>query len=178
MAAAPQTATAPSGESGGGPPAGGTGAPGPPSCPGHLGASASDAIPRSPESSWRCYPGRPDQAARVRAFLAGVLAGCPAAADVVLMADELVSNAIQHSNSQRPGGTFRVRVRVQPGRSVRVEVADAGGRWARPGSEPCADDSRLGGRGLHIVGALATAWGVDGDETGRTVWCTAAWEAG
>jgi len=119
----------------------------------------------------------------VRAFLAGVLAGCPAAADVVLMADELVSNAVQHSDSREPGGTFGVRVQVRNGESVQVEVTDAGGRWASPGSnyEPGRDSAtdgyQSGGRGLHIVGALAATWGVRGDETGRTVWFVADWDA-
>jgi anti-sigma regulatory factor (Ser/Thr protein kinase) len=97
------------------------------------------------------------------------------------MADELVSNAVQHSDSREPGGTFGVRVQVRADESVQVEVADAGGSWASPGSshEPgpdtATDDCQSGGRGLHIVGALAATWGVSGDETGRTVWFVADW---
>jgi anti-sigma regulatory factor (Ser/Thr protein kinase) len=139
---------------------------------------------RPPTSRWYSYPGRPDQAARVRAFLARVLAGCPAAEDVILMADELVTNALQHTKSREPGGTFGVRVLVCHGEWVRVEVADAGGRWARPGSvdssgcDGAADGYRPGGRGLHIVEVLSAAWGVAGDQAGRTVWFTAPWDAG
>jgi serine/threonine-protein kinase RsbW len=102
---------------------------------------------------------------------------------VVLMADELVSNAVQHSDSREPGGTFRVRVQVRHGESVRVEVADGGGTWARPGTDDesgcdsAADGCRSGGRGLRIVAALAVAWGVSGDETGRAVWSIASWDA-
>ena len=198
MAAAPQMAIAANRESGDGPPAAGTGAAGPALCraegPGaiqgqrraaagaaeattFLGSSPGGATAGSPEPAWRSYPGRPEQAATVRAFLAAALAGCPAADDVVLMADELVSNAIQHSRSGGPGGTFRLRLTVRPGSSAHVEVADAGGNWTGSGGEPLADEDRLRGRGLRIVGALAATWGVHGDETGRTVWFTAGWDA-
>jgi len=127
--------------------------------------------------------------ARVRALLAQELAGCPAVDDVILMADELVSNAVLHSNSGRPGGTFGLRVLARPRESVRVEVTDAGGAWARsgragdfssqdaPGSFSPGGGCLTGGRGLRIVEALAAAWGVSGDENGRTVWFTLAWAA-
>lgn len=149
----------------------------------HLGSSTAgkgDAQPGAP--SWRRYRGRADQAAVVRAWLAGELVGCPAVRDVVLMADELVCNAIQHSNTRKPGGVFRVLLQVLPGELVRVEVADAGGAWARPGwdSGPDgggeADGYWCGGRGLRIVAALAAAWGVQGDDGGRTVWFTVGWD--
>lgn len=143
---------------------------------------AGDVRERAPGSCWRSYPARPDQVARVRALLAGMLGDCPAAADVILMADELVTNAVLHSNSHEPGGTFRLRVLVCDGDSVRIEVADSGGEWARSGGTErsawngAIDGCGLGGRGLRIVAALAAAWGVDGDETGRTVWFTVGWQ--
>ena len=55
------------------------------------------------------------------------------------MADELVSNAIQHSKSGEPSGTFRLRLTNRPGMSVRVEVADVDGRCVRLDGESCAD---------------------------------------
>lgn len=111
----------------------------------------------------------------MRAFVGGALDGCPAADDVVLMADELVSNAIQHTCSGESAGTFRVRVTVRAGTSVLVEVADAGGRWGEQGAGPGADGFETRGRGLNIVGALAASWGVTGDEAGHIVWFTAGW---
>jgi anti-sigma regulatory factor (Ser/Thr protein kinase) len=132
---------------------------------------------RLADSRWRSYPARPDQVARVRALLAGMLGDCPAAADVILMADELVTNAVLHSRSHEPGGTFRLRILISDGDSVRIEVADAGGEWASPGGRNGAiDGSGLGGRGLCIVAALAASWGVEGDETGRTAWFTVGWQ--
>jgi len=136
-----------------------------------------------PEAWWRLFPGRPDQLAGVRAFLASALADCPAVADVILMADELASNAVLHSNSREPGGTFGLRVLVRQRESVRIEVSDAGGKWARPdradhaGCDGVTDSYRTGGRGLLIVSELAAAWGVTGHDAGRTVWFTAAWKA-
>jgi serine/threonine-protein kinase RsbW len=132
---------------------------------------------RLTESRWRSYPARPDQVARVRALLAVMLGDCPAAADVILMADELVTNAVLHSKSHEPDGMFRLHILISEGHSVRVEVADAGGEWASPGGRNgVIDDSSLGGRGLCIVAALASAWGVLGNEAGRTVWFTVGWQ--
>lgn len=150
--------------------------------PEHLGSSsARQAGARRGGQCWRSFPGRADQAAVVRAFLIGELSGCPVAEDVVLMADELACNAIRHSRSREPGGLFVVRLWTCPGQSVRVEVADGGGRWASPVNQGDPDDAgeaewyRYGGRGLRIVAALAAAWGVRGDERGRTVWFTTGW---
>jgi serine/threonine-protein kinase RsbW len=140
--------------------------------------SAGEPVSTRSQWWWRRYPGRPDQVAGVRAFLAETLADCPAVEDVILMADELASNAVQHSNSRAPGATFGLRVLVHRGQSVRVEVVDAGGRWTRPGrADRAGDGYPHGGRGLRIVEALAVAWGVKGDETGRTVWFTVGWDA-
>ena len=102
---------------------------------------------RLADSRWRSYPARPDQVARVRALLAGMLGDCPAAADVILMADELVTNAVLHSRSHEPGGTFRLRILISDGDSVRIEVADAGGEWA----------SRAAGT-AGMVRSMAPAW--------------------
>jgi serine/threonine-protein kinase RsbW len=195
MAAAPQMAIGANRESGDRPPAPDTDAAGPalrsardvaPNQVRHesetegaaefSGLPAEGTFATSPEQGWRSYPARPDQAAGMRAFLRAALADCPAVDDVVLMADELVSNAIQHSKSGEPGGMFRLRLTARRKTSVRVEVADSGGRWA-PDGEPFTDGDRLRGRGLRIVGALAATWGVHGDENGRTVWFAADWDA-
>lgn len=54
------------------------------------------------------------------------------------------------------------------GTSVRVSVSDdvAG---MRP-TDPQADADHDGGRGLAIVARLATSWGVDAGDLGKTVW--------
>ena len=132
----------------------------------------------------RSYPGRADQVPQVRAFLARLLDGCPAAGDVVLMADELAANAVLHSHSGEPGGMFTVRVEVCDGIWVHVGVQDEGGQTAPRlraggcGSGSGSDDaSSEGGQGLRIVSALSEAWGVTGDVITRTVWFRLGWGA-
>lgn len=118
-------------------------------------------------------PGRPDQVRAARRWLAELVAGLPGADDIILAASELTTNAISHSDSGRSGGTFTVRVTVGAD-LVRVEVADAGGRWEiRPDRAGLSQHDLAGqcGRGLAIVACLASDWGVYGDESGRTAWC-------
>ena len=117
-------------------------------------------------------PGRPEEVGRVRSFLRRFLEDCPAALDVLLCASELAANAVRHSDSGEAGGTFTVRAELSPGEYVAVEVEDDGGRWIERRPSPS------GGRGLDILGALATDWGVRSAARGRTVWATFGWNAG
>ncbi|GGK64395.1 hypothetical protein Sme01_25640 [Sphaerisporangium melleum] len=54
-------------------------------------------------------------------------------------------------------------------RTVRVEVSDEGSATSVPHvrNEPEAE----GGRGLHIISALAKEWGVTHRKSGVTIWC-------
>jgi serine/threonine-protein kinase RsbW len=113
----------------------------------------------------RVFAAQPVQIAHARRFIAGVLSGFGAAEDIVLCVCELASNAVLHSCSREPGGQFTVRVSVSPGGRIRAEVVDRGGPWT---PEPAQDEER--GRGLLIVDALATRWGVTGSEAGRSAW--------
>jgi serine/threonine-protein kinase RsbW len=118
-----------------------------------------------PTLAWsRTYPASAHRVRDARKFLAGVLAGRLVANDAVLCLSELAANAVLHSNSRQPGGVFTVRAQVRD--RVRVEVEDQGGFWAQPVN---ADGQR--GRGLLIVGNLASDWGITGDsDTAWTVW--------
>ncbi len=118
------------------------------------------------------YPGRPEQIARVRAQLRELLAGCAIADDVILCVSELATNAIRHSNSRGPGGTFTVRSTVRPGDYVLIEVEDDGGPWA---PKPSARDR---GHGLDVLRVLASTWGLNGDRGSRTIWARFDWPAG
>lgn len=115
------------------------------------------------------YPGRPEHISEVRAELRRLLDGCPTADDVLLCVSELATNAVLHSRSRLPGGSFTVRSRIRPGSHCIIEVQDGGGPWA-----PAVDDTGRG-RGLAIVQALADQWGIDGDHTGRTAWARFDW---
>lgn len=113
----------------------------------------------------RSFPGSADQVRQARRYLAGLLDGFPAIDEAVLCLSELAANAVLHSRSGHPGGTFTVRVATGP--AVCVEVDDQGGPWV---SRSGLDGSR--GRGLGIIRELACDFGIDGDQSGRTAWFT------
>ena len=87
------------------------------------------------------------------------------APDAALVASELVANAIEHADS-----SCAVDVRLHDG-VVRISVTDWGPGTPQPRA-PSPDRPR--GRGLGIVSALTTAWGIDPDHDGKTVWAELA----
>jgi anti-sigma regulatory factor (Ser/Thr protein kinase) len=126
----------------------------------------------------RVFPGRPEQVALARHFVARVLGGCPATDDAILCTSELVSNAIRHTRSGRNG---RFQVIVWRGlTSVCVAVLDEGSP-----STPAAILGRSGrlaetGYGLQAVQTLAAWWGHhtvrDGSSPGTAVWFRLDWK--
>lgn len=81
--------------------------------------------------------------------------------DAVLVVSELVTNAVEHAASA-------VAVVVnRSGDGVRIEVRDEGSGVPQ---ERRASESAEAGRGLMIVSALASAWGVDAGPPSKTVW--------
>ncbi len=127
------------------------------------GTSPVPVMPR-PATTITTFSATPPQVMRARRFLAGLLDSSPLLDDAVLCLSEVATNAVRHSASQRPGGTFRVRATLGPA-SVRVEVTDAGGEW-----DASPDPASRSGHGLAIVSALATSWGIMGNDSARTVW--------
>jgi serine/threonine-protein kinase RsbW len=115
------------------------------------------------------YPGTAEHISGVRADLRPLLRDCPVADDVILCASEFAANAVSHSNSRLPGGTFTVRIVVSRGDFVRIEAQDNGAPWTPSSADP------TGQHGLDIVRALATTWGIDGNHTGRTAWAVFNW---
>jgi anti-sigma regulatory factor (Ser/Thr protein kinase) len=111
----------------------------------------------------RAFPGTADQVSAARRFLAALIDGFPAADDALLCLSEVVTNAIQHSHSARPGGRFTVRAAYAPGH-LRVEVEDGGGPW-----QPHQHHHDHGGRGLAILSALAR-WAITERDGHRAVW--------
>jgi anti-sigma regulatory factor (Ser/Thr protein kinase) len=118
---------------------------------------------------------RPDPAevGRARRWARSVLAGSGMAADeplaqtLVLLVSELVTNAVLHT-----GRSAVVRLSLPgapaPETTVRLEVADAGGRAPVP---RCAAADATDGRGLTLVDGLADRWGWSREGTGKSVWC-------
>ncbi len=88
------------------------------------------------------------------------------ALDLLLCVSELLSNVIVHLGEGTPV-TLCVSG-ADPGR-VRVELSDPEpGMWPAPRA---ASDDDEAGRGLALIGALASRWGVDQGRRGKTVWC-------
>lgn len=109
----------------------------------------------------------------MRRWLASLLPACPPRDDVLSVATELGTNAIQHTASGRAGGWFAVEVTWQES-VVQVAVADCGGP-AEPQVIDDPDEER--GRGLLLVHGLSVRTGFTGDQRGRLVWAQMAWSA-
>ncbi len=84
------------------------------------------------------------------------------AADVLLATNELVTNVVRHTEN---GGELRVWD-PGPGTPLRVEVEDADPTIPAVAAQPLGE----GGRGLGIVQAVASGWGVDPLPAGKVVW--------
>jgi anti-sigma regulatory factor (Ser/Thr protein kinase) len=81
----------------------------------------------------------------------------------VLLADELVTNAVVHA---RTDVALRLELR---GRRLHLAVEDGSPRLLRV-VDP--DPQGEGGRGLRLVEHLSRAWGVrNPPEGGKVVWC-------
>lgn len=113
------------------------------------------------------FPGRPEYVHEVRAWLTKALGDVPGADVLVLVASELTANAIRHTSCAEPGGTFTVHVAAYSNR-WHVRVDDQGG--PNVPQVLCADDLDDAGRGLALVEAVSTSWGVLGDQYARAVW--------
>jgi serine/threonine-protein kinase RsbW len=105
-------------------------------------------------------PGRAEYVAAARRWAQATAAAWGVAgAEVGLVVSELVTNALRHTRSGRPGGTVVVAV-AGGWDSVTVHVHDlgaGGGRVPRP--RQAARDAE-GGRGLAIVIAVSAEWGI------------------
>ncbi len=107
----------------------------------------------------------PSSVAKIRRFAVDAARSHDPAIDtdvVALLVSELATNAMLHGEGQ-------VKVRVLARRAgVRVEVGDASSQ--RP-SRPVPSLDAEGGRGIALVEALASAWGVESSSiNGKTVW--------
>jgi anti-sigma regulatory factor (Ser/Thr protein kinase) len=112
--------------------------------------------------------GSPEHVSGTRAFIARTLEALPGVDcdAATLLTSELVTNAIQHTDSGAPGGTVTVVVIAVP-EGVLVEVVDDGSA----GTPVVKDDLYAAeGHGLFLVQQLAAQWGYLRDPAGTTVW--------
>ncbi|MFF5261889.1 ATP-binding protein [Actinomadura viridis] len=90
--------------------------------------------------------------------------------DLVLCASEVINNAVRHSGHGGVGGPISITM-LDRHRAIRLEVRDGGNDAGRRPARARVGTGATSGRGLGIVEILATAWGNDVDDAGRTtVW--------
>ena len=131
----------------------------------------SDALPITAAPMTTCYAGKsfertPDAASAARNLVRDVLlswdleqlSDC-----AVLVVTELVSNAVRHAK----GDALRVTVVRHSHQQVRVCVIDKD--RTRPRFRPGSLDEESG-RGLLLVEAMSSVWGVDVLAGGKRVW--------
>lgn len=119
----------------------------------------------------RVFPGHERELSRLRRWLCSLLPDCPERDEVLSVATELGSNALEHTASGDPGGSFAVQVAWHQC-LVQVAVADGGG----PGEPRVIQDlDGERGRGLLLVHGLSARTGWTGDERGRVVCAQIAW---
>jgi len=111
----------------------------------------------------------PASASRVRRALRADLvahAAAPASIEeVLLVASELVGNAIRHT-ARTAASDLTVSWQIAD-HVFAVQVSDPSAHWpVRKSAGP--DDPA--GRGLTIIDALASQWGIDENPGGKTVW--------
>jgi serine/threonine-protein kinase RsbW len=113
-------------------------------------------------------PGRAEQVRAARTFVARALGELSAITHTaVLLASELVTNAIRHSNSREAGGSVTLVV-LEIADGVRIEVTDNGSELSSPVVKGAVFSSD--GHGLFLVEAMAQQWGYLRDDAGTTVW--------
>lgn len=107
--------------------------------------------------------GDPELARRARRHVRRVLSGIPdeLQADAELVVSELATNSVLHGESP-----VVVRVR-RSGDRVRIEVEDAGRNLPMMVSQR---SDAMTGRGLPLVAAVASGWGVEPANPGKVVW--------
>ncbi|MFB6890645.1 ATP-binding protein [Kitasatospora sp. NPDC056327] len=117
--------------------------------------------------------GLPKPVSRARAFTAAALgdwypslggpgAGDGTAEDVILLAAELVANAMLHGD-----GPLEIVLEVTEAR-LRVEVSDRS--EVMPAPRQPHNPALPGGHGLFIVERTADRWGAEPHSQGKTIW--------
>jgi hypothetical protein len=172
---------------------------------GHAHRSVPDISDRPGPDRWqRLFRGQESELRQLRHWLTGLLPDSPGRDDLISVAVELGTNAVQHTASG-DGGWFTVEIALLSP-VIRVSVTDEGaadgprltageddedpiaaldldldldfdgdlGPDLDPDFDHHFDGDCASGRGLVIVRALAVTCGVCGNASGRTVWAEVA----
>lgn len=99
-----------------------------------------------------------------RRFVRRQVVGCPESLveASVLLVSELVTNAVLHARS-----AARVEVQVLGCGAVHIEVSDA---CPLPPRAQHPSETASGGRGVNLVEAVSSRWGVRSRPNGKTIW--------
>ncbi|MFE0529558.1 ATP-binding protein [Micromonospora parva] len=123
--------------------------------------------PASPRRAHLHLPAHAESPAAARQLVARQCQawGTAAVADrAVVIASELISNAVQHA-----GTDMDITVAHVAG-SLRISVRDRGGETPSSTTPTLPRQMSEGGRGLPIIAALTTDWGFFSFGDGKTVW--------
>ncbi|RZE99789.1 ATP-binding protein [Streptomyces sp. SCA2-2] len=114
-------------------------------------------------------PGFPEEVSRARRWTRDILRGSPLAEDAELIVSELSANAILHTASGQPSGTFHLALAVSP-QVIALSVSDEGGTGTAPKVEHQDEDQEAEhGRGLGMISAIAHRVVVHDSHGGYTV---------
>jgi len=114
----------------------------------------------------RSFDANPASAAMVRNYVRDSLSPWNVSSDTAMfIANELATNAIVHAHS-----AFLVEVSLDE-RTCRIAVVD---HDPEPPRMERVRQSSPHGRGLTLVNALSSSWGVETREDGKAVWCDIA----
>ncbi|MEU3744124.1 MULTISPECIES: SpoIIE family protein phosphatase [Streptomyces] len=124
--------------------------------------------PRAPRIHQYIHQADPQGLSDARAAVGQALRdwGLPELADdAELLTGELLVNVLLHTEG---GAVLTLEVLPEPVRRVRLSVQDRSSAWPRrrtPG------EAATSGRGLLLLDALASRWGVEPRGEGKAVWC-------
>lgn len=113
-------------------------------------------------------PGVASSVGRARELVRACLSPGQATDYAELCTSELATNAVTHTASGLPGGTFTVTVEPGPA-GVVITVTDAGASSAPVVS--ASSGAAEHGRGMLLVAALAAEWGTEALGPQRITWC-------
>lgn len=85
--------------------------------------------------------------------------------DAELMTGELLVNVLLHTEG---GAVLTLEVLPEPVRRIRLSVQDRSSVWPRRRSP---GETATSGRGLLLLDAVATRWGIEPRGEGKAVWC-------
>ena len=113
-------------------------------------------------------PGQPQHVRQARHFVAGTIGGKYRQHDTaLLLTSELVTNAVEHSKSGRPGGTLDLVISATCA-ALLISVTDQGPVAGLPAIS--APPGGTSGNGLVLVDSLSDGWGYRHDGGRTTVW--------